>query len=219
MKTINTIALLLFASAIFCQTTFDLPTDYVRGQLFFIDNVSNGQNYIGSPYLTDEFEAGKIYTDDKTYPAMMRYNAYADIIEIKTGEDSNNQLSKTKNVWVKIKNSEFLLKELPDSNLAYVQKLVAGDKISLWLRNSSKFNEAKPARSSYGTDKPAEFIMRKTYYIERESRLAEISLKKKDILALFGNKESDMKRYCKEHRLSYSEEVDVVKMLRYFNIN
>ncbi len=217
MKVIYSLVTILFTTAVFCQPIYDLPTDYVRGQIFFPNDVSKGQNYLGSPYLNDEFEVGRVITEEKSYPAMLRYNAYFDIIEIKAGQDQNNQLAKSPNLSAKIKNSEFVLKDTPINKEIYLQKLVEGSKLLLWLQNTAKFNDAKPAKSSYGTDKPAEFVLRKTYYIESGSVLSEISLKKKDILALFGDKESEMKRYIKEQKLSFSDEANVVQMIRYFN--
>ena len=217
MKIISSFAFILFTTTIFCQPIYDLPTDYVRGQIFFSNDVTKGQDYKGSPYLNDEFEAGRVITQEKSYPAMLRYNAYFDIIEIKAGQDQNNQLAKSQNLSVKIKNSEFVLKDTPSDKEIYLQKLVEGPKLVLWLRNTAKFNDAKPAKSSYGTDKPAEFVLRKTYYIESGSKLSEVSLKKKEILPLFVEKENDMKRYIKEQKLSFSDETNVVQMIRYFN--
>jgi hypothetical protein len=217
MKVIYSLVAALFTTAVFCQPIYDLPTDYVRGQVFFSNDVTKGQNYIGSPYLNDEFEVGRVITEEKSYPAMLRYNAYFDIIEIMAGQDQNNQLTKSKNLSVKINNSEFVLKETPTNKEVYLQKLVEGSKLLLWVQNTAKFNDAKPAKSSYGTDKPAEFVMRKTYYIESGSEISEISLKKKDILPLFGDKEGEMKKYLKEQKLSFSEETDVIQMMRYFN--
>lgn len=198
------------------QLTFDLPTDYVRGQIFSTNSVTGGAEYEGSPYLNDEFKTGRVYLDTKDYPVLLRYNTYSSVFEVKTSQDSSGELAKTKNMKVKLGNRNFELVKLPDGNNVYLEKLAEGN-LNLWANHTSRFREAKKNESSYGSDKPAAFISSTEYYSGTPGNFNVLKLKKKDVLSLMSDQSKEMKDYIKKAGTKFNKESDVIALFRHYN--
>ena len=110
MSKLNLIILffLLSMSSIFGQE-FDL---YPPNGLF-ADDIGQRNSKIdlskvnGSPYLNEEFSRGTIKTSSKSYPSLLRYNAYTDAIEIKLDANKTTQLLLEEGISAVINNQEY----------------------------------------------------------------------------------------------------------------
>ncbi|MDX1315659.1 MAG: hypothetical protein R3356_09160, partial [Eudoraea sp.] len=185
-KTAFILGFALVSGVMHSQIAYDLPTDYVRGQIFSANSITGGVEYQGSPYLNDEFKPGRVYTELGDYPVLLRYNTYASVFEVKTGKDNTGQLQKTKNMKVKVGNRNFELAKLPDGKDVYLEKLAEGT-LTLWANHTCRFREAKKNESSYGSDKPAAFISSTEYYSGTPGNLSALKLKKKEVLVLMSD--------------------------------
>ena len=204
------------SSVMHAQLTFDLPKDYVRGQIFSTNSITGGVEYQGSPYLNDEFKSGRVFLNTDDYPVLLRYNTYSSVFEVKTSRDSSGELAKTKNMKVKLENRSFELAKLPDGNDVYLEKLAEGN-LNLWANHTSRFREAKKNESSYGADKPAAFISSTEYYYGEHGNFNALKLRKKDVLALMSDHSKDMKDYIKKSGTKFNKEADVIALFKYYN--
>jgi hypothetical protein len=215
-KTALIIGFAFVSGVMHSQLTFDLPTDYVRGQIFSANSVAGGEKYDGSPYLDDEFKSGRVYTNGEDYPVLIRYNTYSSVFEVKTSQDSSGELAKNKNIRVKLRNRDFEFAKLPDGNDVFLEKLAEGT-LNLWANHTSRFREAKKNESSYGSDKPAAFITSVEYYTGTQGELSVLKLKKKEVLAIMSDHAKDIKDYIKKAGTKFNRQEDIVALFKHYN--
>jgi hypothetical protein len=207
----------LMASApLAAQITFDLPTDYVRGQIFSINSLTNGTGYTGSPYLNDEFSSGRVYVAEDDYPALLRFNSYAGVLEIKTGDDDYGQLQEQPGMRVEVGDRNFEVVSLNGGKRVFLENLTKGT-ISLWAHRRAAFQPAQEGKSSYDSGRPAEFTQYTDYYIGEPGALREIKLKKKDLLESTLEREKEIIDFAKKQKIKWNDEADVIRLLNYFN--
>ena len=200
------------------QVSLELPSSYVN------TTTTGGLNDLppnveGSPYLNYTFTRGTVYIEnEKPYPAMMRYNAYQDEIQVQ-GTDGLSSLFKRDYVSAVIGGDTFIIAEYEGNygtTKGYFIQLNRGE-VQLLKRIRHEFREAEEATSSYSQGKPPRFDQEVTYYLIREGSPAqEVRLRKKDILEfLSGNKAAE--DYVKENRLRLKSEEEVIQVLNRAN--
>lgn len=199
-------------------TNLDLPSIYVQNTNMGKNSLPN--NIQGTPYLNDDFKLGRVSVKESSYPASLRYNAYADEIESKLSDGTLNSLLKREYVRATIGQDLFGIKALPighnQTRLGYVQILSEGP-IKLYKKVGKKLIEAKVASSSYGKDEPAKLVDVITYYMESEEKgISEIRLKKKDILAFIDNNKA--KKIVDNQKLKLKTEEEVKMFLTKLNL-
>ncbi len=197
-----------------------IPAEYVRQNL--MGNNLLPSNIQGSPFLFDEFIPGKVVIkNDKPFMASLRYNAYQDEIQMKDPQNNTIALLKRDYIKVQIRNDRFHVMsfELADGSAkqGYLISLNEG-KVSLFKRYKKIFIEGQEATSSYGSDKPAKLEEEVTYFLKKEDGVArELKLKKKELLNMLSDKESDLKAYISENKLKLKSAEEVVQLLNYYN--
>lgn len=209
---------LALASTLTAQTSLDLPSEYLRNNTTGGVNTNLPPNLEGSPYLTEDFRSGKVYTENEApYPAMMRYNAYQDEIQVQ-GPNGISSLFMRDYVWAEINGETFKIESFENgsgSSKGYFVELNQG-KMRLLKRYNKVFKESQPASSSYSQAKPPRFEDDITYYLAQEGNPAqEVKLKKKDILNVLSSKEAES--FIKENKLGLKSEDEVVRVLNYLN--
>ena len=215
MKIAITIVIALcFQNVIVSQINYDLPQDYVRNQVFFTNQLTNGESYEGSPYLDEKFSPGYIFQNDNKYVARLRLNMYSDAIELKI-DDNINEILKDENTTIEIGGKTFVTQEL-NGDLKYFEQVTTG-KINLLVHYSSTFREAKEAQSTYSTDKPASFSKNMDYYALENGSLKEVKLKKNTVLELCADREKEIKNYAKSQKLNLNKEEDAIQAIKFYN--
>ncbi len=199
------------------QVNLELPSSYVN------TTTSGGLNTLppnveGSPYLTENFVQGTVFIEDeKPYPAMMRYNAYQDEIQVR-GSQGLSSLFKRDYVWAVIGPHTFRIEEYErksQTTQGYFIELNRGD-LRLLKRITHVFREAEEAASSYSQGKPPRFEEEVSYYLIKEGGPArEVRLRKKDILGFLSSKEAES--YVKENKFRLKSESEVTKLLMHLN--
>lgn len=209
---------LALASPVSAQTSFDLPAEYLRNNTTGGINDNLPANLVGSPYLTDDFKRGMVYMGSETpYPAMMRYNAYQDEIQVQ-GAEGISTLFMRDNIWAEL-NGETIKIETYEKGSGtakgYFFELNKGT-TRLLKRHKRVFTEAVPAASSYSQDRPPSFNDDITYYLAQEGSPArEIKLKKKDVAEILNSKEAQA--YIKEHKMKLKTEGEVLELINHLN--
>lgn len=199
------------------QTALDLPSNYLN------NNTSGGVNSLppnvqGSPYLTDEFVRGTVYTEnEKPYPAMMRYNAYQDEMQVQ-GSGGITTLFKRDYVWAVLGGETFRIETYDTGSgerQGYFVELNSG-KARLLKRYSREFREGEAAVSSYSQGQPPRFDEETTYYLALQGSPAkEVKLRKKDVLEVLTNPGAEA--FAQENKLKLKSEEEVIRLLNHLN--
>jgi len=174
----------------------------------------------GSLYLFDTWENfGWIEHDNKKYTLKdVNYNILMDQFEYKISNDSvfifDNNID-----LIYLANKNFK-KYYLDANTGhkYCEVLYEGSNYSLLKKYDVRLREAGPNPLMLKGNSN-EFVKSKKYYINNNvtNTLLPIKLKKNNIVALFSNKENDIKSYIKKNKISYKNENDLVKIFKYYD--
>ena len=195
----------------------DLPTEYVRNNTVGNNGLPDGVQ--GSPYFTEGFVAGKVFTEqNKSYSAMLRYNGYSDQIEMKE-MDKVTSLLKREYITARIGNATYKIEKYKDNDATkqgYFVLLNKGE-AQLLLRQQKQFVEGKESSTSYGNKVPPKFVEKKDYYIKLgENEAVPVKLKKKELLKLLGDKKG-AQEYVSSEGLKLKTEKEVLQFLNHYN--
>lgn len=174
-------------------------------------------------YANPEFIPGNIYQGEDAIQTkvFMRYNSFADEIEIKERSSSKDYsaLRKDPDIFVKIGDDVYLyvLNERNPKESAYFNVLLAGEKYDLYKRVHSVFVEAKEAETSYQKATPPTFKKTITYYLVEDGRFFEIPNGRKKIMKMMSSKKNEMEQYVKENKLDVREEADLIQAIKHFD--
>lgn len=180
------------------------------------------EGYTGTPYLEEEFKRGIIeHKDGRTMPALLRYNAVEEIMEIKmqSPEDDILVLPKGKGITYKIDGYSYvedvLRTEKGDRLQGYFIEYYNGDNIRFLAHPQPDVIEPKKAKSGYEKDKPAHLKVDLEYYLaEDDERLKNIKLRHRPIKKEFSGAPG-MKDYFSENKIKTVE--DVIAMAKYYD--
>tara|TARA_A100001391_G_C4984456_1_gene256292 strand:+ start:190 stop:894 length:705 start_codon:yes stop_codon:yes gene_type:complete len=174
-------------------------------------------------YTNPNFLQGKIFQDDQLIRdnVPMRYNAYADEIEIKKNisDETYSALLKSPDIFVRILNDIYVFIPLNGSNEkgGYFKILNDGKTYDLYKKDKAEFRQARKAQTSYQQDTPPSFVMQTTYYLVKDGNFLEMPNSKSRILKMMDSKKSEMKKYIKENDIDLDKEADLIKTIAYFD--
>lgn len=173
-------------------------------------------------YANPEFISGVIYQDDKPLRSgvEMRYNAYADEIEMKgssTGEVG--ALVKDPSIFVKMADDFYIFIPFEGSNEkgGYFNVLHEGERFSLYKKVTATFREAQIAQSTYGRDTPPAFPKTTTYYLVDNGTFYQLPNRKSQVQKVFDKSQKEMKDYVKNNKLDLTNESDLVKATEFYD--
>ncbi len=141
-------------------------------------------------YANPSFVQGKIFQEDKLIKddVPMRYNAYADEIEIKknTSDENYSALIKDPNIFVKIFKDIYVFVPYEGSNEkgGYFNVLSDGKTYDLYKKTTATFREPQKARTNYERDSPPSFTKTTTYYLVQNGTFLEMPSSKSKVLKM-----------------------------------
>jgi len=174
-------------------------------------------------YLNAKFLVGNIYQDDKLLKSNvpMRYNAYADEIEIKNhvSEENYGALIKDPSIYVKISQDIFVFIPFEDSNEkgGYFNILTDGKTYDLYKKTTAVFLESQQAKTSYQRNTPASFEKTTKHYLVKEGKFYELPGNKAKLFKVMDSKKSEMKKYINDNNIDLDKEADLIKTISYFD--
>ncbi len=174
-------------------------------------------------YSNSNFLEGNIYQGDKLARknVLMRYNTFADEIEIKKNPTSENYtaLIKDPNIFVKILRDIYVFVPYKGSNDqgGYFQVLADGKTYDLYKKTKSIFREAHKAKTSYDRDAPPSFEKTTTYYLVQNGTFFEMPNRQSKILKMMDKKKKEIKNYISDNNLDLDKETDLTKLVIYFD--
>ncbi|MAP81901.1 MAG: hypothetical protein CL526_12540 [Aequorivita sp.] len=174
-------------------------------------------------YANPNFLPGKIFQDDELLKdnVPMRYNAYADEIEIKQAatDESYGALIKSPDIFVKIATDIYVFIPFEGSieKGGYFNVLVEGENYNLYKKTKAEFKEPKVAETSYQRDTPPSFPTTVTYFLVKDGKFLQIPNRKSRIMKMMDSKKSEMKQFVKQHDIDLDDEKDLIKTIKYFD--
>jgi len=178
-------------------------------------------NVVGTPFMNNTFEKGKIYTADGTTidGAMMRYNVYNDKMEVEV-KDLLYELSQEMVSGVKIGDRTFnsVQFRLAKKEARGYLEMIRDGEWKLYCRHEKKFKEAQPQKAMEDRPSPAEFKdLPGSYLIMRPGDKKALHVKnKKDLLNIFPVHKNEIQSYIKKNKLKHNEEEDLCALLTYY---
>jgi len=166
----------------------------------------------GNPFLSSSWQEG-ILVDKlgRSYPVNARYEVLHDEIQLLVNEDLKTVHAQSIE-GIRIANTIFVATEFEmddQEQFGYLELLSEG-KICLFKRHEASAN-VKGGETWVVPEKPRYF-----YTIEDEP-VKELELRRKDVFALFDEKEDLMKEYIREKNLDYNKETDLVQLVAHYN--
>ncbi len=167
-------------------------------------------------YLTPNYNAALI--DNFETIAYLRYNMYNDQMEF-VKNDQIYYMKKEKGRKVRFTTLQTIYKvyELY-GDLEFFLVKAEGDKASLLVKQEMRFVEPKKAQSNYAVDKKADFKRNKDQsFVAIGDKVVKVPSKKKEVPALFGSQSKAIKDYIKKEKLNPRKDVDLIKIVNYYN--
>lgn len=174
-------------------------------------------------YANSNFVLGKIFQEDKLIKddVPMRYNAFADEIEIKknTSDERFSALIKDPNIFVKIFKDIYVFVPYEGSNEkgGYFNVLSDGKTYDLYKKTTAIFREPQKARTNYEKDSPPTFVKTTTYYLVQDGTFLEMPSSKSKVLKMMDKKGDEIKSYIKQNNIDIDKEADMIKLVSYFD--
>lgn len=197
-------------------------TTYAQAQIAISSDVIGGtpltgQSYTnvkGTPYLIDTWELGTVTlaSGKKFENISMMFDQVANMVIFRDADGSSKAFSQPVAAF-SIKNNAdvYNFERGPDG--VFYQKLLTG-KLTLWKKNHKSLIDEKP----YGSATVQRNILNNTSYYSGElTKLTKIKTDKKSILALFGDKSSEVEAYIKKNKLGTKEDLDLIRIFDYYN--
>ena len=174
-------------------------------------------------YTNPNFVQGKIFHEDQLIKddVPMRYNAFADEIEIKKNASDENYgaLIKDPSVFVKMFKDIYIFVPYEGSNEkgGYFNVLSDGKTYDLYKKTTAVFREPQKAQTTYARDMPPSFPKTVTYYLVQNGTFLEMPSSESKILKMMDKKKAEMKKYMKENDIDLDKEQDMIKTISYFD--
>lgn len=174
----------------------------------------------GTPYLDEKYEEGVINFGNRNHKALIRYNAFQDLIEYQQNGralvlDANESIKK-----VKFGNATFVplkFESKGKSKLGYFEVLDSG-KVTLYSKRKVVFVNAKKGGALDGSDQPAEYKRSADdfYYQLSDGQLREVG-SMKELIATFPDKQEELAQFAKKERISPRKEKELIQFMKYYN--
>ena len=174
-------------------------------------------------YANVNFVPGKIFHEDQLIKdaVPMRYNAFADEIEIKKNsyEDNYSALLKDPNIFVKILEDIYVFVPFEGSNEkgGYFNVLNDGNTYDLYKKTTAIFREPQIARTNYERDSPPSFVKTVKYYLVQDGTFMEMPSSKSKVIKMMDSKKNEIKIFIKENNIDLDKEADKIKLVTYFD--
>lgn len=207
-----------------------LMSQAMSNKLRVVDKGNKGpsKDYIGSPYLSDNFTRTTLYYDGvKENTVLYRFNAYNQEIELKNSIDSEATIyavNKDKKIGINVLNSLMSFKTFITSKKktinGYLINIFDGEEYDLYKRIIMKYSPGRPSPNSFVPDVPARFSEFTEYYFQKKdvNRIDEILLSNKKLLKLLdGETKNKVKIYLKDNNLNVKNEIDLIKVFEFLN--
>jgi|GEM_PF-805147 len=177
----------------------------------------------GTPYVNEIYKQGETLINGKIRTAaLMRYDAYNDAVELLDENQRPRKLLRRKNIAANFGGKTYQVMEYSfggATKLGYFNPLNEGE-VQLLYKPKKKFVQASNPENGYDSYRPPTYKDASTYYLKVGKNAAqEIKLGKRAILKELKDQRGALKKFILEHHLDMKKEVDVLRLLEFYNSN
>lgn len=184
--------------------------------------VVNEKKVDGSPYINEEFTPSEIV--GIPYNFNMRYNAYADEVEVEKAKGEIYALKKDNefktilidkgkyklqlvNYWISSKKEVY----------GYLVELITTKGIGLYRRDKMNLIAGKEAITSFDIAVAPKLVRSKDrYYLkQKENNIIEFPENKKQLIQLFPSFQKEISNFINEKDSNFKSEEDVIKLIEF----
>ncbi|TYP76001.1 hypothetical protein [Aquimarina intermedia] len=205
---------LLLLSFVLCSSILQaqLPTSLIKPvqRVFIFDD------YEGSLYINSSLKDASVIDEKSgTFQAKLRYNIYNDAIEYKVNQDLF-ELDKRVSMNVRIDDDYFYYCNFETTRgqerSGYYILVDLNDSYRIYKRYSLNITEPQKSKA-YAPTVPGKLTPELTYYLEEKNMILEIPINKKELLAVFSDKEDGLKSYIKKEKIRLRKEEDLIRLV------
>ncbi len=186
-------------------------SDYKNGMF-------NGRKIEGSPYINEEFSPSEIVGIQHTFN--MRYNAYADEIEVEKSTDEIYALKKESEFnTILINRGAYKLRLVnyftnKKENNGYLVEVASGNGVTLFRRDKIELLPGKEAMTSFEiTTQPKLIQMKARYFIGiKNNPIIAFPENKKQLINSFPNYKDQITNFIKSNKLDFDNETEINKI-------
>lgn len=176
----------------------------------------------GSPYSSDEFINGTIYTIQKLkyVDVSMRYNIYNDQLEFKS-TDGEVMAIAAPDLIETVELGDLKMVYIPYSVSKKIRKgyftVIAEGNASFYLRQEIIFKKATEP-GAYKEAEPAMFDRRPDkFFIRVGTSEAKLVDNKKDLLEAFPDKQGELEGFVKKNKIKPNSQEDLIELVHFYN--
>ncbi|MFD2564107.1 hypothetical protein [Aquimarina rubra] len=213
MRNILQILIFLTTSSLLAQ----LPQELLR----ITQETKVFDTYVGSIYTNKKYQNATIIDEKKgTFDAQVRYNIFNDALEY-TKDSNLYEIVKIPTTHVRIDNDYFYYCTFKDErgfkNHGYFVLVELTEQYRIYKKYDLKVTEPKSMDADTGTTQVGKIKTIETYYLEENGTAIELPTKKNDLLAMFSDKENELKAYIKKEKIKTRKPEDLVKLVSKYN--
>ena len=191
---------LVFISA----NSFDEPKSNIQGS-----------QYINKDFLPSSFSC----LSEKTPP--IRYNVFKDEMEFIL-DSKLYYAKKVDSCIIVVGNNSYRYFDSYDkenkSGYMMILNKMNNPKYTLYKKEKVKFVPEYIPNSTYGKEKPASYVIDKSkYYILMPDGMAELPMKKSELLKLFPNYKESIESFINDKKTSFSQESKLIELIDFIN--
>ncbi len=212
MKKILLLLLLIITPTLWAQ----LPKSLLRST----ERVSTYDEYNGSVYAKSRYKESSVI-DEKagTFDAKLKYNIFTDALEYNQGSKLF-EVIKSATIHARIDGDYFYFCDFKNQRgrkrEGYYVLVELNDRYRIYKRFTLDIKDPPPSTLTQVSE-PGELKMVTTYYIEEAGMIMELPMNKKDMLATFSDKETELREYLKKEKIRLKKEEDLIRLVSRYN--
>lgn len=227
MKQLLLILILFISHTAHTQTNYELSKamDFFQTQKIFSGenkNILTESDIEGSPYLTQEFITGSVFTSSKVQyqDVPLRYNVYNDEMQFKSPDGVISAIAAPE-IIEKITFGDYTMEYIPFINSKKIRRgffiLIEDGDSKLYARPNVDYNAPEPA-APFKDPEPAKFIEKPhTYYIRVGMEAAQMLESKKDVEAIFPDHKKEIADFIKKNKVKHRNEDKLKELVKFYN--
>lgn len=174
-----------------------------------------------SMYFNDWTEATVLLKDENEFvDRLVRYNIYNQQMEFIAGADTAAFGNPEEIKSISMDGHEFIFQDFQcesDVKKGYFEVLVEGD-CKLLLHRCIAYRYVEECTDPNSNFVKEQYYLSKKYFISENEKTAKLlPYKKKELIAMLGEGEKDIKSYIKENKIKLCNEEDLKSLISYYN--
>ena len=179
-------------------------------------------DYQGSIYNSLRFKKASINEEKSgSFDTEVRYNMYTDQMEY-SKDDQLFMVKQDPSIHIRIDDEYFYYCNFTNkrfvSKRGYYVLVELSDNYAIYKKYDLEIIDPKKYGGTDGTPTPGVIKVVYKYYLEEDGIIMELPLNKREMLALFSDKEQELNTYIKKNKLKLRKEEDIIQLVSKYNM-